>query len=280
MRKFLLFFFLILLLPFAPVAAESRDIAILSRGLEIPATLTLPDGMLEPCPIVLMAHGHGGTRHENHGFGAIADALAQAGVVSIRMDFAGCGDSEEDFTANCLTTMKQDMRSAMDYARSKLLAPQIGLFGYSMGGRVVLELLIEGAQADAIALLAPANDLDDLIETAFEDFENMHAAAQQDGFYPYRESETLGLAWFEDLLHYDDPAAEAAKVYNGPALVAYAEDDYVVRPHVSRHVADVLGAETYDASGKGHIYGFWLDEDPLRERIAAAIAGFFEKYFR
>ena len=278
MSKLVLCLLAMLLAVISPAMAESRDIAILSRGLQIPATLTLPDGMLEPCPIVLMAHGHGGNREENKGFGAIADALAQAGVGSIRMDFAGCGESEEDFTANCLTTMKQDMLSAMDYATSKLLAPQIGLFGYSMGGRVVLELLAEGTPAAAVVLLAPANDLHDLIGTAFEDFHQMHAAAQQEGFYPHRENETLSLAWFEDLLRYDDPAAEAAKVYDGSVLVAYAEDDYVVRPHVSRHAADVLGAKVYDATGKGHIYGFWLDEDPLRERIAAAVCAFFQDH--
>ncbi|MBR5302053.1 MAG: alpha/beta fold hydrolase [Clostridia bacterium] len=274
MRNRILILLLLVLLPLC-AAADSRDIAILSRGMAIPATLTLPESMHEPCPIVLMAHGHGGSREENRGFGAIAHALAQAGVGSIRMDFAGCGESMEDFTANCLTTMKQDMLSAMDYAVSQLHAPQIGLFGYSMGGRVVLELLAEGTPAHAAALLAPANDLNDLIETAFEDFAQMYEAARRDGFYPYRENETLSLSWFEDLLRYDDPAAEAAKIYKGPALVAYAEDDYVVRPQVCRHVADVLDAHVYDATGKGHIYGFWLDEDPLRERIAAAVAGFF-----
>lgn len=279
MKKLLICLALLLALLPGCTAAESRDITFLSRGVHIPATLTLPDGSPQPCPIVLMAHGHGGSREENKGFGAIADALARVGIGSIRMDFAGCGESEESFLSNTLTTMKQDMLSAMNYAQSKLLAPQIGLFGYSMGGRVVLELLAEGTPAYAAAMLAPANDTSDLIQTAFEEFDAMHEAAKRDGFYPLTESETLSPAWFEDLLRYDDPAQAAAAVYDGPTLIAWAQDDYVVRPHVCAHAADVLGSETYDATGKGHIYGFWLDEDPLRERIAQAIADFFLRHF-
>lgn len=278
MRRFSICFFLILLSLFCGAAAESRDIAFLSRGVRVPATLTLPDNRLEPCPIVLMAHGHGGSREENRGFSAIADALSNVGIGSIRMDFAGCGESEEDFTENRLSTMKQDMLSAMDYAQSKLLATQVGLFGYSMGGRVVLELLAEGFPAFAAATIAPANDLNDLIQTAFEDFDAMHAAAIRDGSYPYTQHELLSAAWFEDLLRYDDPAAAAAAVYTGPSLVIWAQDDYVVRPDVCAHAADVLSAETYDATGKGHIYGFWLDEDPLRERIAMALSDFFTRH--
>ena len=277
MKKTILALSLALMLLLSQAAAESRAITFLSRGVHVPATLTLPEGTLEPCPIVLMAHGHGGSRDEHRGFIAIADALANSGIGSIRMDFAGCGESEEDFTTNCLTTMKQDMLGAMDYAQSKLLATHIGLFGYSMGGRVVLELLAEDTPADAIALLAPANDTQDLIETTFEDFDAMYAAARQDGFYPLTEYELLNPAWFEDLTRYGDPAKSAAAVYSGPTLVVWAEDDYVVRPHVSEHVADVLSAETFDATGKGHGYGFFLEEDPLRERIAQAIAGFFSR---
>lgn len=278
MRKTILFFLLTLMLLFSSAAAESREITFLSRGAYVPAMLTLPEGTLEPCPIVLMAHGHGGSRDEHLGFIAIAEALADAGIGSIRMDFAGCGESEEDFTMNCLSTMKLDMLSALDYAQSKLLATYIGLFGYSMGGRVVLELLAEGTQADAVALLAPANDTLDLIETTFDGFDAMYEAAKKDGFYPYWESELLSPAWFEDLMRYADPAALAANAYDGPALVIFAQDDAVVRPHVSEHVASVLGAETFDATGKGHGYGFFLEADPLRGRIAEAAAVFFSQH--
>jgi len=88
----------------------------------------------------------------------------------------------------------------------------------------------------------------------------------------------LSLAWFEDLLRYDDPSLEAALEYDGPSLVIWAEDDQVVRPHVSRHTADMLNADVYDATGKGHIYGFWLEEDALREGICNAAAAFFQSH--
>lgn len=267
--------------------AESFAVSIPSRGVQMPAVITLPDSSNPPSvspPAVVFAHGHNGSKDENRGFAAIADALADCGVASIRIDFAGCGESTESFQNNCLTTMKADLNAAVAYARDELDAPAVGLFGYSMGGRVILEALCEGMRADAVALLAPAADTQALIRTPFEDFSAMHAAARIEGFYPHRfggnQIEELSLAWFDDLLRHDDPAAAAARAYDGPALVLYAQDDAIVPPAVCEHVAEMLDAETFDASGKGHGYGFFLENDPIREGIAQTAAEFFSVHLR
>lgn len=89
-------------------APEAADISYESRGVEVPATVIMPAGK-GPFPIVVMAHGHGGSRDENVGFPSIADALAKKGIGSIRMDFPGSGDSTESFQDNNLSNMKQDL---------------------------------------------------------------------------------------------------------------------------------------------------------------------------
>ena len=270
---------LLMLLFSACVSADCFETTFPSRGVQVPAAVTLPDMRGGAVPIVVFAHGHNGSRNENRGFAAIAEALAARGIASVRIDFAGCGASTESFRSNCLTTMKADLSAAVAYAQAELNASAIGLFGYSMGGRVILEALAEGLAADAVALLAPAADTQDLIRTTFEDFEAMHEAAKVGGFYPNRfgddQVEELSLAWFEDLLRYDDPAYSAAQAYSGPSLVLYAQDDATVSPAVCEHVADALGADTADASGKGHGYGFFLETDPIREGIAQHTAAFF-----
>ena len=272
-----------LLLP-ACVFAEHLDVFIPSRGIQTPATVTLPDTQRDNLPVVIFAHGHNGSRDENRGFSSIADALADCGIASVRIDFAGCGASTESLQSNCLTTMKADLSAAVAYAQTGLRASSIGLFGYSMGGRVILEALAEGLEADAITLLAPAADTQDLIRTTFEDFEAMYEYAKANGFYPNyfgsRQVEELSLAWFDDLLRYDDPARSAAGTYSGPALVMYAQDDATVSPAVCEYVAGALGADTADASGKGHGYGFFLETDPIREGIAQNAAAFFERHLQ
>ena len=108
--------------------AESTVIAYESRGAQIPATLVTPDGA-ESYPVVVLIHGHGGSREENVGFGAIADALAAQGIGSIRMDFPGCGESTESFQLNTLSNMKADVAAAIEYVKANTGVTKLGLLG-------------------------------------------------------------------------------------------------------------------------------------------------------
>ena len=86
------------------------------------------------------AHGHGGTKDENGGFTAIAETLAARGIATIRMDFPGSGASTEPFIQNNLTNMIADVAAARAYAiaSAPIDTKAIGIFGYSMGGRVAI----------------------------------------------------------------------------------------------------------------------------------------------
>ncbi|RZA20750.1 MAG: hypothetical protein EOP02_17745, partial [Proteobacteria bacterium] len=66
-------------------AQTSTDITIMNGERAVPATVVVPDGA-GPFPAVVMNHGHGGGRQEGGGFTRLADALARAGIVTIRMD--------------------------------------------------------------------------------------------------------------------------------------------------------------------------------------------------
>jgi len=132
------------------------------RQTEIPATILLPEGD-GPWPLVLLLHGHGSYRDENVGFVRIAEALAQRGIASLRMDFPGCGESREPFTQNHLSNMKDDVMDCLAHMLSAypVLKEKAGLFGYSMGGRAALELALEkSVHFAALSLLAPAVDLE------------------------------------------------------------------------------------------------------------------------
>ena len=119
---------------------ESVELQIPSRGIQIPATVVTPVGKRhQRFPLVVIHHGHGGGRNENGGLARVADALGEAGIASIRFDFAGAGDSTEPFTKLSYTTMLADSNAALVWAVRNLPVDKrrIGGFGYSEGSAVV-----------------------------------------------------------------------------------------------------------------------------------------------
>ena len=135
----------------------AADVTFESRGADVPATYVRPAATIAaPFPVVVMAHGHGGTRDEAGGFRRLAEALARRGIATIRPDFPGCGQSSEPFTSNNLSNMLADTRAALAYARQQPGTDpgRAGIVGYSMGGRVAMLLLPDGFEA--AALWAPA----------------------------------------------------------------------------------------------------------------------------
>lgn len=272
---------LLLLFLFSQPRISEHEFTYISRGQIIPATLTR-SASFQGKPIVIMAHGHHGTRDERFGFKVIARELARKGISSIRMDFPGCGASTEPFTANTLTHMKEDMRAAIRYARESLGVTSVSLFGYSMGGRVVLELLAEDAAPDAVVLLAPASDSANLqrIFGGAERFAALHQAARETGSALLSEHERVCAAWFDDLLRYSDPAAAAAAVYSGPSLLLFGSDDPTIPPEGCLSAAQSLKAQAVDVGGRGHSYGFFSENDELLARIARLCAGFYDDHLR
>ena len=259
--------------------AEVTEITYESRGVQVPATLTTPDGV-EAYPIVIMAHGHGGNRDEGAGYIAIANALAMQGIASIRMDFPGCGASTEPFTMNTMTNMKADVLSAVDYAKANLPVTTVGLFGYSMGGRIVAELIKEGFTPDAAGVLAPAVNFN-INDTLGDKADEALAAFEKDGHYPYTtqygQNLDVSKEWNDDLNKYAYPALvdDAAAAYKGPMLVIYAADDAVVSPAASQYMADTFHADLIMATGNSHSYGFYSDELDIRNTVVYGASSFF-----
>lgn len=151
-----------------------------------------------------------------------------------------------------------------------------------MGGWVTLELLAEESYPFAAAvLLAPAaGDLSPVFGGP-ENFAALQETAEVDGYADfttiYGQDQQLGKQWFADLAQYDFVADDAAATFTGPSLVIYAEDDEAVSADISKSVAEALQSELVEASGEGHGYGFFSDNDDIREKVAQSTADFFAK---
>lgn len=266
---------------------QETKITYPSRDVQVPAEVVIPDGS-GSYPLVVLCHGHGGSKDENGGFTAVADALAEQGIASIRMDFPGCGDSTEDFSKNTLTNMKEDVKQAIAYATANypVNKDKVGIFGYSMGGRIALELLAESAyDFKSVVLLAPAADTDDLkgLFGGADAFAALQKEAEDstDGYAEYTtiygQKQNLSKEWFSDLEANpgNSIVAKAAAKYTGPALVIHAVDDEAVHPAVSENVAAALSAETIETPEDGHSYGFYSDKTAVKNLVAYGTAAFF-----
>ena len=259
--------------PDAPVVEEVKVPSTVREGAMIPAYITLPAeySPVVTWPVVFMLHGHGGNHNEWGGYDYISNNLAYNGMIVVTIDFPGCGASTESFTLNTMTNMKQDVLDVVDYVFKNYTIDEnmVGGFGYSMGGRIVLEMIAEGFdEFDAIELVAPAEDFEDLklLFGGPEKWEEMKAEAEKNGYVEfttvYGQVQQLSKEWFADLAKYPDGLVEkAAEKYDGESLVIWATDDEAVSPKVSATVADVLNSATLQTYTGGHSYSFYNNDE-------------------
>ena len=257
--------------PDDPFVATETTIG--SRGAAIPATFVHPVSDVGPnVPLVVMAHGHGGTREEAGGFTRVAKALADEGIASIRVDFPGCGDSTEPFTANTVTNMLADIRASRDFAerQARIDARRVGILGYSMGGRLAV-LATRDEHYAAVALWAPAatDGIESMVDflggrTAYE---RLRAEAETAGFAvfdtPWGARQQLSLTWFSDLE--TSKPLSAVRQFEGALLVLYGSNDEAIDPGIPQAVVAGAGQSRplveEAVHGAGHGLGFY-DSNP------------------
>jgi alpha/beta superfamily hydrolase len=114
------------------------------------ATLRLPDG--DPRGIAVVSHPlptHGGTMR-NPLVAGIARAVAAAGLLALRFNFRGVGESAGEWTGGVAEV--EDLDLAIAEARELAPALPLALSGFSFGAVTTLRWLANGGHADAVAL--------------------------------------------------------------------------------------------------------------------------------
>ena len=264
----------------------AETVSIEANGRTIPAVVTLPVGE-GPFPAVVLNHGHGGNKDEGTGFGGIAEALAEAGIASIRMDFPGCGDSTEPFTENTLSNMIADSNAAKDYlvANYPVDADKLGILGYSMGGRVALEIIAaeDNPYKATLILSGLSTPGDEAIANILPEgmtVEDAIAVAEEKGSYDYTtqygQNLSLSAQWFTDMLV--DPLANIDN-YTGPMLVIHGDKDDVVTDATNKlTVSSYPAAEELIVPDADHGYGFYSDQPDVTAMVEGSITDFFTEH--
>ena len=130
-----------------------------TRG-NIPATIQLPakSARGEELPLVVLCHGFTGNRQGDGHFAPLAEDLAAHGIATVRLDFAGCGDSTEPYANYTLANMAADVDSVIGYMQATYGTGKTALVGHSMGGRLAsLYPQLGQYHVTALALWSPAN---------------------------------------------------------------------------------------------------------------------------
>lgn len=268
---------------------ESLELQLESRGTTIPATMVVPIGEEDEIfPLVVMHHGHGGGRNENGGFAKIAEALAKKGIITIRMDFAGAGDSKEPFENLTHTSMIADSNAALYYAvmNAPVDAERIGTIGYSEGS--IISATLAGypfSPYKAVALIGPVANVIDVFANSFggqEAFMALYEEAKENGYAvvttPWGQVQNSSLQWFNE--SFAAKPLEWIKNFKGDILIIRGAKDEIVPESEPQAYMDAvkdtakssLFVEIADAD---HGYGFYSDQPQVTEELHNALVNFF-----
>ena len=273
---------------FACGLAAADDFWVESRDELIPTVIEFPDvAEGTPVPLVVLAHGHGGSKDENGGFAELASMLAENGIASVRMDFPGCGDSAEEFAQNNITNMLYDIDASLRFTLDKfdIDRDRIGILGYSMGGR--LAMLAADPLYSAMVLWAPVADNGPQVMFRFlggrDNYYKLRSQAVRDGSVlfetPWNTEQRLGKEWFYDMER--TAPLYSIRRYEGPLLILHGTDDRLISPDnatAARDAAVASKAVTLDlVEGATHGFGFYSEDPEVRAHVLGTSVAFLRE---
>lgn len=234
---------LALLLP----VPEAETVEIPGARGTIPATVQMPGKLARTgeVPLVVLCHGFTGNRGGDGHFEPLARDLAEQGIASVRLDFAGCGDSTEPYTEYTLTNMAADVDAAITYMQKEYHTDgRKALVGHSMGGRLAsLYPKLGSYPVTALALWSPANGaglqgLEFLNINDFSQVEALAAEAEANGQVGTKWGVEISAAFVQQMRD-SDPNAVLREA-GLPVLLTYSGKDTVLSEQtISETIATV-----------------------------------------
>lgn len=207
--------------------------------------------------VVIMFHGFQGNLgyHPGKLIYDLSATLNDAGLPTLRFDFAGCGQSDGKFSDMTVFGEILDALSIIDFARSKMHAHHIYLVGHSQGGVVAsMVAAYDHDLIDKLVLMAPAATLKD---------DALMGECQGTTYDPNRVPLTVSVHGIDVGGQYFRlaqllPIYETAQHYEGPALIIHGLADQVVSPDASRKynvimphsILHLLPGEGHDLEGR------------------------------
>lgn len=137
-----------------PTASSEQRVVLENAEYAIPGILSLPSPSTQPIAAVLLLHGTASQKNEvGDLYQRLATRLADTGVASLRIDFAGSGDSKADHRVYTLSGAVQDAQRSFEFLKDHpaIGDQQIMVLGFSQGGLVAQRLALQEPQLRALA---------------------------------------------------------------------------------------------------------------------------------
>lgn len=239
-----------------------QSLSIDNGSYKIPAILVMPKQKSnKPFPVVVMLHGTASQKNEVGGlYQRLAVYLAEVGIASVRIDFAGTGDSPVDYRFYNLTSAQRDVTSTLDYlvAQPNIDAQRISLVGFSQGGLIAQLVAAKDSRIKSLVAWSSVGGNGTGIFQSF--FDSYYAEAKANGFavvkFPWRAQPlNFGLQWFEEIK--TNTSLDDFKNYHGKLLAIAGTADTLVPYDSSIQLinhASTTNAELHLIKGADHMF--------------------------
>ena len=142
--------------PQAPFPYTSEEVTFMNGDVALNGTLVLPDGCTRTTPVLIMVTGSGQQNRdeelfEHKPFAVIADALARAGIATLRYDDRGFSGYKGNINDCTTEDFKKDALAGIEFLRTRF--DKVGVIGHSEGGTIAMMIAAE-QKADFIVSLA------------------------------------------------------------------------------------------------------------------------------
>ena len=234
---------------------RQQEIELENQGQKIYGIAYVPETESETVPLVICAHGLGGSYQSN---AAYAEQLASHGIAAYCFDFRGGGGSRSDGDTTEMSVMTEvsDLEVIMEAASGWEFVDEnkIVLLGTSQGGITsAIAAARHTERVSGLVIMYPAFLIRDAVHEQFDSLEEVPDSFRFNWI-------TAGRPYVEDMWDYD--VYEEIGNYTGKVLLLHGSADSIVPISYSDRAAEVYGdVEYYVIDGTGHgFHGGAFDE--------------------
>jgi len=243
-----------------------QSVVIYNHGQKIFGNYYLP---VEGAPCVLMSHGFEGSK-DGEKWLVLSRRLCDAGLASLRFNYRGCGEGEEqsegEFEDTTLSGRVSDYRAAIDFLQqANIDTARLGVIGSSFGGMIPL-----AAADERIAALVTLATPFSLRFPRQPEIEQSHDS----GYYELESGNRLKIGFFQDLKKYD--IGDSINNIHCPILIIHGTSDDVVSTEDAHrlyyHASEPRRLE--EVEGANHVFS----EPEHLEKIVNLSLEWFKRY--
>lgn len=153
--------------PKPPFPYRTEDVVFANADASLSGTLTLPNVCNEKTPALLMVTGSGPQNRDeemfyHRPFAVMADFLARRGIVTLRYDDRGVGESKGNTKNISIEDIMLDAESGVECLRKRFA--HVGVLGHSEGGTVSFMLAQKGKVDFVVSLAGSALKFGDVLD--------------------------------------------------------------------------------------------------------------------